>query len=144
MLQSLFRRNKMECPSCHGKMKGYKYRGIELDKCKDCNGIWFDKGEIEEYRLVRKRKKTPVEVTFQPILKDGAATARSCPRCKKQTLFAGRVRKAVAHRCANCEGFFIPFPKKVAPGTTWVDVGDAFEIFFPVLDIIGGVIDIVE
>ncbi|QMU62447.1 MAG: hypothetical protein GKR92_12355 [Gammaproteobacteria bacterium] len=36
------------CPSCENKkLHVLKIRGVELDYCESCNGMYFDKGELE-------------------------------------------------------------------------------------------------
>jgi Zn-finger nucleic acid-binding protein len=38
------------CPKCRGRMGTYERSGIVVDQCRDCRGIFLDKGELE--RLV--------------------------------------------------------------------------------------------
>ncbi len=37
----------MRCPKCGGQMEETDLEGIMIDKCNDCNGIYFDQGELE-------------------------------------------------------------------------------------------------
>ena len=37
----------MKCPKCGMDLEEIVYRGILLDKCFHCNGMWFDDGEVE-------------------------------------------------------------------------------------------------
>ncbi len=37
----------MKCPKCGDDMKEIDFAGINLDKCTQCNGIYFDNGELE-------------------------------------------------------------------------------------------------
>ncbi|MGH7307346.1 MAG: zf-TFIIB domain-containing protein [Candidatus Rokuibacteriota bacterium] len=34
------------CPKCAGQMIPVPYRGVELDKCSRCQGVWLDFGEL--------------------------------------------------------------------------------------------------
>src|SRR5437773_150751 len=36
------------CPKCAGELVPVPYRGVELDKCSRCQGVWLDVGELEE------------------------------------------------------------------------------------------------
>lgn len=39
------------CPSCQTPMATYVYcydSGIKIDRCKECNGIWLDDGELKQ------------------------------------------------------------------------------------------------
>lgn len=37
----------MRCPKCGGHLSEIEFHHIKLDRCDDCGGIWFDKGEME-------------------------------------------------------------------------------------------------
>ncbi len=37
----------MHCPKCGKKMKEIHVKGITLDQCGDCQGIFFDGGELD-------------------------------------------------------------------------------------------------
>ena len=35
------------CPKCAAPLVTITYRGVELDKCSGCEGLWFDTGELD-------------------------------------------------------------------------------------------------
>ncbi|MGH7368063.1 MAG: zf-TFIIB domain-containing protein [Candidatus Rokuibacteriota bacterium] len=35
------------CPRCGAALVAVPYRGVEVDKCSRCEGIWLDCGELE-------------------------------------------------------------------------------------------------
>lgn len=37
----------MRCPKCGAALAAEEYHGIEIDRCTECDGIWFDAGEAE-------------------------------------------------------------------------------------------------
>lgn len=37
----------MRCPKCGGTLFTESYHGIQVDRCPDCHGVWFDAGEVE-------------------------------------------------------------------------------------------------
>jgi uncharacterized protein with PIN domain len=37
----------MRCPKCGMQLVEIDYRGMNLDKCTECNGVWLDHGELE-------------------------------------------------------------------------------------------------
>ncbi len=37
----------MHCPKCGMKMHEVKLRGVDVDVCFSCNGVFLDKGELE-------------------------------------------------------------------------------------------------
>lgn len=40
----------LRCPKCSGDMATYERSGVTLDQCRECRGIFLDRGELE--RLV--------------------------------------------------------------------------------------------
>ena len=42
----------MKCPKCGGDLVTEDYKAIQVDRCRDCHGVWFDAGEVES--LVEK------------------------------------------------------------------------------------------
>ena len=40
----------MQCPKCDARMFEITYKGITIDRCADCRGIWFDDGEAERLK----------------------------------------------------------------------------------------------
>ena len=45
----------MKCPKCGMGLTEIDYRGIKVDRCSGCEGLWFDAGELE---AVSKTEKT--------------------------------------------------------------------------------------
>jgi len=37
----------MKCPKCSGEMVEVELAGIKVDKCAECQGIYFDHGELD-------------------------------------------------------------------------------------------------
>ena len=52
------RAENFRCAKCPGKLEGYSFHGIALDRCQQCGGVWLDKGELEA--IVRKISRGPV------------------------------------------------------------------------------------
>lgn len=50
------------CPKCGLGLTEISFRGVRIDKCFHCNGLWFDSGEFEqaaghEHDFVRALRK---------------------------------------------------------------------------------------
>lgn len=39
------------CPKCQGKMRSQERGGVTVDVCKQCRGVFFDRGELERLIL---------------------------------------------------------------------------------------------
>jgi len=44
-----------KCPVCRIELKEIEKRGVLIDRCPKCLGIWLEKGELD--KIVEKRKK---------------------------------------------------------------------------------------
>jgi Zn-finger nucleic acid-binding protein len=45
----------MHCPKCGLKMQEMKLRGVDVDVCFSCNGIFLDQGELEKLEKPESR-----------------------------------------------------------------------------------------
>ena len=44
----------MRCPKCGMELIEIDYKGIKVDKCSECEGIWLDAGELETVSRLEK------------------------------------------------------------------------------------------
>lgn len=44
----------MKCPKCGMDLIEIDYKGIKVDKCSSCEGIWLDAGELESVSRLEK------------------------------------------------------------------------------------------
>ena len=44
----------MHCPKCGLKLVEIDYKGVKIDKCSACEGVWLDAGEVESIRGLEK------------------------------------------------------------------------------------------
>lgn len=38
----------MRCPKCGMELKEVVFKGVRIDRCTSCNGVWLDNGELEQ------------------------------------------------------------------------------------------------
>ena len=46
--------HNMRCPKCGMELIEIDYKGIKVDKCSECEGIWLDAGETEAVSKLEK------------------------------------------------------------------------------------------
>jgi hypothetical protein len=46
------------CPKCSGRLEGYTFQDIALDRCHECGGVWLDRGELEA--IVNRIRRGPL------------------------------------------------------------------------------------
>ncbi|MDH4044391.1 MAG: zf-TFIIB domain-containing protein [Gemmatimonadota bacterium] len=66
----------MKCPRCGADLKIEHYSGIEVERCPECHGLWFDEGEAQ--RLVELNAASGVMGgTFRAIVEAVRGTGKS-------------------------------------------------------------------
>ena len=74
----------MKCPRDGTTLAPVEIMGLELDKCHKCDGIWFDRGELEK---LRDAKVPDIEEVLErkygdPDYEEGTVEHHMrCPRC---------------------------------------------------------------
>ena len=51
----------MRCPKCGIELIEIDYKGITIDRCSECDGVWLDAGEMES---ISKLEKTGLDKFF--------------------------------------------------------------------------------
>jgi Zn-finger nucleic acid-binding protein len=87
-----------------------EHRGIELDYCVDCRGIWFDKGELD--LLIESLGPALGDTAAALALKDPEAPPgekpRRCPLCRKkmEKKLIGKTPAVLIDNCPNGQGLW--------------------------------------
>ena len=69
----------MKCPRCQGELIVTEYKGIEVDRCSVCNGIWLDYGELDQLEdTVLDKDDTKGSLMFRSFRGD-----LLCPKCQR-------------------------------------------------------------
>lgn len=58
----------MRCPACDGPMREVERRGVRIDVCTECKGVWLDRGELD--KLVAAERAEPYEDWSEPPGRD--------------------------------------------------------------------------
>lgn len=98
----------MDCPRCKVELKTEDYRGIDVDRCPQCQGMWLDYGELDQLEdevLDRDDiKGTLVYGSFKGDL--------PCPKCgRPMSAFSYRANNLQLDLCEQGHG-------------TWLDAGE--------------------
>lgn len=100
----------MICPACKSDMIVVEYNKIELDYCTDCQGVWFDSGELE--LLLESMNLESQNVFFSNILSSEEAESsekkRKCPICgqKMKKTGIGQEREILIDVCQRGDGLW--------------------------------------
>ena len=119
-------RGHLACPRCGEEMEVKGVQGIAIDRCPNCFGIWFDKGELESIekggggdmvRLLSMGSPFDDADMSQPwndLSREDERAHAECPRCSAamERHEDGIDRTLIVDRCKACGG-------------TWYDGGEA-------------------
>jgi len=95
----------MQCPKCEsstlvaGKIKS---DALEVDRCSQCKGVWFDKDELA--KLLGKRAKKNVSIPDSAVLSPFV----KCPRCEAslyECCYPGTT--TLVDYCRQCYGYWL-------------------------------------
>jgi uncharacterized protein len=45
----------LSCPVCGGRAEPAKSGAVEYDRCRECGGVWLDRGELEQLLAIAYR-----------------------------------------------------------------------------------------
>lgn len=103
----------MKCPRDGAELAPVKVGAIEIDKCHQCDGLWFDEGELQR---IQKMDRTDLEEQLEmqygdPTVEPGQVDGyMRCPRCDDGRLNAVTYtfeKRMKIDRCDKCFGVWI-------------------------------------
>jgi Zn-finger nucleic acid-binding protein len=94
----------LNCPKDNTPLVAAKTRGIDVDKCPTCAGMWLDAQELDQLE----------DTVFDEdelkgsLIPSETATSFPCPRCgAKLNQFDYRFYDLVLEHCPNNDGFWL-------------------------------------
>jgi Zn-finger nucleic acid-binding protein len=75
----------MECPKCNSDMEKVTYENIEVDRCTNCRGIWFDM--LEQEKLKAMEGSQSIDAGDPKVGKKYDHVGKiDCPVCRTQMI----------------------------------------------------------
>jgi len=112
ILWHFMRRIMMDCPRCSLPLReidlgefGGDYASVVIDLCPECEGVWLDKGELDQRD---ESLWTDAEDLDHEII-TGDRKVANCPKCSATLLSVtpNEVPGLVIDRCPECWGFWL-------------------------------------
>ena len=97
----------MDCPKCQSPMEAVAYELFEVNRCKNCKGLWFDLREQEHLRALAGSESLDVGAP-----EDGAAYNEigsiECPICHTSMIRMVDIQQPHIwyESCPTCYGVF--------------------------------------
>jgi uncharacterized protein len=97
----------MKCPKCSGLLELLRFEHIEIDRCQDCKGIWFDAYELEALRELRGSET--IDIGDRQVGRElDDKNALDCPRCEIDLVRLRDIHKTqiTYEACLKCDGIW--------------------------------------
>jgi len=100
----------MKCPTCRNLMIVVEHEHIELDYCPECEGVWFDAGELE--LLLETMQLKGGILSIDTVLTSPEAKSdekkRKCPICgsKMRKATVGHDPEVLIDACSRGDGLW--------------------------------------
>ena len=92
----------MECPKCKCELQERQATDLKLlvDDCPQCQGIWFDRKELEKMMPIARQK---LEMSWRALKQD-----YRCPRCQAELYeFTYPQTEVQVDMCRQCQGLWL-------------------------------------
>ncbi len=101
----------LSCPGCKNPLKQSNNKGVRVDECENCKGIWFDEGELKAARDNTDKYLRWLDfVIFEekPGKYSTSESNRQCIRCEeKLRTLTFMHSKVVIDACPKCKGIWL-------------------------------------
>lgn len=98
----------MKCPKCAGRsLSNSEVRGIQVEQCDHCGGIWCDPTELSRLLSIETRElKKLASGRQEPLI---SARAGKCPRDGTPMIRVASAKKrtVILETCPNCRGVWL-------------------------------------
>ncbi len=95
----------MKCPKCDKEMSPETYGQTEVDKCPECEGIYFDQGELD--KLIKAGDDSADSLEYTELSNKMDMMLGTCHRCEQEMepyLGPGNLR---IDKCMKCNAVFL-------------------------------------
>lgn len=100
----------MKCPHCPAELKSIERKGIYIDECGSCGGMWLLQGKFDS---LREREDRFIRWLDLPLWKEEkqhklTASSRACPSCAR-TMFTldYHGHDVTLDICTSCKGVWL-------------------------------------
>ena len=68
----------MVCPSCGGELVELDRSGVRIDACRNCRGVWLDRGELE--RILERERAVVAGADDEDFIREMTGSGGSKPK----------------------------------------------------------------
>jgi Zn-finger nucleic acid-binding protein len=94
----------MKCPKCSSDLEKQTYRGIEVDQCINCKGMWLDNNELDQL----ENEVFNIEELKGSLIYSDQLMDYKCPHCNSNLhQFEYRGNNLRLDYCENQHGYWL-------------------------------------
>jgi uncharacterized protein len=95
----------VNCPRDHAELRTESHRGIDVDRCPECNGRWLDYGELDQLEATVTATEEQRVATIEFANRDSEL---ACPQCgNPMRAFNYRAYDLELDVCQERHGFWL-------------------------------------
>ncbi|MDP8966524.1 MAG: zf-TFIIB domain-containing protein [Cyanobacteriota bacterium] len=97
------------CPKCAGRLEQVVCAGIEVDRCLDCQGMWFDSLEAETLKAVKGSETLDIGNPETGTQLNKITEDVLCPRCQAKMMRMVDIDQHCIwyEKCPTCQGVWL-------------------------------------
>lgn len=94
----------MRCPNCSHNLQIANYKGIEVNQCQNCGGVWFDFKELDDL----EDTVLSDDESKGTLVWDKKPSDKKCPICSKKMVgFNYRLNNLYLEYCEDMHGYWL-------------------------------------
>lgn len=101
----------LKCPNCKKPLKQATFKGVRIEECENCKGLWFDKGELQAAKDNEDEYLRWLDIVIfedKPNKYSDNTSKKYCPKCginlQSKTFMHSKV---VIEACPQCKGVWL-------------------------------------
>lgn len=99
--------HSLKCPKCGHGMEEVTYEGVTIDRCTNCQGLWFDADEAQQLKNLPESQSVDSGDPNEGWKWDSRVDI-DCPRCnKRMELTADAKQKHIWYEICHDHGMFM-------------------------------------
>lgn len=103
-----------KCPACRSNLDLYRVYGIEVERCRSCQGIWLDRDELRKLKDKSEQDSWSslrwMDDEIEAIGRTNATPSkRRCPKCETENLVSTSFGDSLVmiDWCPSCQGTWL-------------------------------------
>jgi Zn-finger nucleic acid-binding protein len=101
------------CLKCTAVLDKTRLGDVEVDYCRECGGLWLDRGELERIVRMTRNAAEVVKVLRRKLIPlptaapEPSELSDACPACARSTMREVAIAGLHIDYCTDCEGIFL-------------------------------------